>query len=219
MRKLLVAHLAGERGVSAAAAATSAAAPLAAALRKLGIKVSESLHTRNLLKLAPETRDLSSELDLELGIGRLVLGKMLFRLIEGDESVLDAACELDFVGHLPRLESLEILVEDGGKLLSQVRRGPMKHAELRHCMQNALEGLDQTHGRIQERLLQLAHRLKDMARAEGNHECSEKHANIDFVRMQPRNRRIFVKEDAEKVDALEALPGNSDNRLLAEKYN
>ena len=97
MRKLLVAHLAGERGVSAAAAAaagtTSAAAPLAAALRKLGIKVSESLRTRNLLKLAPETRDLSSELDLELGIGRLVLGKMLFRLIEGDESVLDAARE------------------------------------------------------------------------------------------------------------------------------
>jgi hypothetical protein len=58
-----------------------------------------------------------------------------------------------------------------------------------------------------------------VAWAEGNHECSEKHAHIDFVWIQPRNRRIFVKEDAEKVDALEALPGNSDNRLLAEKYN
>ena len=58
-----------------------------------------------------------------------------------------------------------------------------------------------------------------MAWAEGDHICSEKNANIDVVWMQPTNWQIFVMEDAEKVDALEALPGNSDNRLLAEKYN
>jgi hypothetical protein len=58
-----------------------------------------------------------------------------------------------------------------------------------------------------------------MAWAEGDHICSEKNANIDVVWMQPSNRRILVMEDAENVDALEALPGNSDNGLLAEKYN
>jgi hypothetical protein len=58
------------------------------------VEHSESVWASDLLQLGPQALDLGAELDLELGVLRLICWEVILCLIERDESVLDAACEL-----------------------------------------------------------------------------------------------------------------------------
>jgi hypothetical protein len=57
-----------------------------------------------------------------------------------------------------------------------------------------------------------------MRRAKGNHECGQKHSNVDVVGFKGVIRRA-VAESGEKMDALKAGLGDRDRRLLAEEDN
>jgi hypothetical protein len=111
--QLLVGHTPGKRGVhTAAAAALAGWNGWAAVLARL-VELRESVDPPNLLELGTQALDLCSELDLELGIVGLVMREVLPGLIESNKSVLDAADELCLVWHLPRLELLQVLEQDG----------------------------------------------------------------------------------------------------------
>ena len=51
---------------------------------------------------------------------------------------------------------------------------------------NALKGLDQCDSRVNERLFQRAHRLKDLVRVVSNHEARKEYAGIDVFRYKGR---------------------------------
>ena len=47
---------------------------------------------------------------------------------------------------------------------------------------DGLKGLDQCDSRVKERLLERAHRLKDLVRVVSNHEARKEYADIDVFR-------------------------------------
>lgn len=94
VRQLLIGQTTGERRVRTDPTRHRSHRPTRSAVL---VEISESLDTCNLLQLGPQTLDLAPELNLELGVLGFVGWKVLLRLVECDEGVLDAAVELGLV--------------------------------------------------------------------------------------------------------------------------
>ncbi len=112
--QLLVGHTTRKRGIHATTAAALIGWNDWAAFLASLIDFCERINLPNLLELGPQTLDLCSKLDLELGIFRLVMREVLPGLTESNKykSVLDAAYEPCLVRHLPRLELLQVLEQN-----------------------------------------------------------------------------------------------------------
>ena len=75
---------------------------------------------------------------------------------------------------------------------------------------DVLKGLDQCDSRVKERLLEHAHRLKDLVRVVSNHEAHKEYADIDVFRYKgPWIRRALAK-GSDQRDALKARLGHGD---------
>jgi hypothetical protein len=222
VRQLFVGHAARQSGVGATpATATSAAWWISTtawndARQTVVVKLLQRLIAGNLLQLAPQPLDLRAELELELGISGLVRWEVSLGLVQRDERVLDAAGELGLVGDLPRLEAFEEFEQQRRKVLAQIRRHLAERLLVLDHRADLLELLQQRRRRIQQRVLQSAHRLKHMRRAVCDHEARQEHPHVDVLRSE-RARRRAMAERRQQVDALKASLGDSDDLLLAEQ--
>ena len=167
-------------------------------------------------KLAAKALDLGDELAPELGVLGLVGRQMLLGLVEGDEGMLDAADELGLVVDFPRLESLEVLEEHGGKVLGELLGHSLEASASRSADAGAdlLEVDHELRGGVKQRLLACAHALEDMA--VGDHKAGEEDQDVDVLWDELLGRRA-VAEHRQQVDALEDILGHSDDGLLAEQ--
>jgi len=222
VRQLLVGHAPRQSGVRATAALAPAVA-VATGRRRAGagerarqpvvVELPERVHAGDLLQLGAEALDLRAELDLELGVLRLVGREVLLGLVQRDERVLDAAGELGLVGDLPRLEPLEVLEQQRREVLAHLRRHRAERLLLPEHRAHLLELGQQRRRRVQQRVLQRAHRLEHMRRTVRDHVSRQEHPHVDVLRSESARRRA-VAERRQQVDALQARLGNRDHPLL-----
>ena len=96
VRQLLVGNTTWKCGIHCccAAASSSSYTHSNTACRALLVEPGENVLACDLLQLGPEALDLSAELDFEPGVIGLIKREVILSLVERDEGVLDAACEL-----------------------------------------------------------------------------------------------------------------------------
>jgi hypothetical protein len=171
---------------------------------------------RNLLELAPEAFDLGAKLDAQPAVAGLILWKVHLSLLESDQCMADAPCQLLLIRDLPRLEVLEELVQICNEVGSKVLGNVTERAPLDDELGDALNKFHEHRSAVEERRLKLLHLLKDMGLLVRDHEPSQKDAHVD-------GRRVglvwpwAVKGFSLQVDALEEALGDLDTRRLSQK--
>lgn len=216
MGQLLVGHTPRKSSVGATTTTTVVVATSGNVTSgALGVKGLERLSAGDLLQLAPEAVDLGAELDLELGVHRLVWRQMRLCLVERDKRVLDTARELGLVWDLPRLEALEVFEEHRRKVLGDVVRHIAEDTiGLLDGIADAME-LDEQRGcRLKQLVLKVAHAFEDMRRLVGDHVAREEDAHVDVFGGKGLARGAMAK-CAQQVHTLEAGLASSDDVLLS----
>ena len=177
------------------------------------VKLLQLLSACDLLQFVAQPFDLSSELNLELGILRLVVRQMVVGLIQRDEGVLDAAGELGLVRNLPRLESLEELKQKRREIFRELTRDGHEAPASVDEFANLLKEGDERCSSPQKRDLQCAHGFEDVRRSVCDHESRKEDTHIDILRGKRPARRA-VSECRQEMNALKARLGDADDVLL-----
>ena len=145
----------------------------------------ECVDTGDLQKLGTQFTDLRTQLNLELGIVRLVGRQLPLRLIHCDEPDPEAGSQDWADRRLPLHKAIDVLQQEGCKVARKVERNIRERRAPRHPLvkfeacANSFERPDKQRSRIKEAVLLLGHRLEHLRRMKRDHETRQEHPRID----------------------------------------